>query len=309
MFSSKLFTRKEVVRGLKNPSPALAPSKNPGSPDFSLQEFERWIWKQASPCHSSVWRVLPGGRRSARRLGIPLLTDVPSGHVCYYCKLSLSPLEGCRTAVALGVMASGQVVETNLALIVVAAWSCPWALVRSSLVAPQPKSWGPRASAALSVPLGQGKRSQNYFYSLALPLSAAALGAYRFWIALALDCCSSPKAPERKSSKPKTPVGVFKGFWVWDNDPELIRWQGRCKDTGLSQNPVNHPPLCTWIGCAWDGEGAPKRMMWSLLWREMQSKQKPHCLLCTLTVLLSHMDFALITELRKICFQPAFFVS
>lgn len=206
-----------------------------------------------------------------------------------------------------GVMASGQVVETNLALIVVAACSCPWAPVGSSLVAPQLKSWGPRASAALSVPLGQGKRSQNCFYSLALPLSAAALGAYRFWIALALDCCSSPKAPERKSSKPKTPVGVFKGFWVWDNDPQLIRWQGRCKDTGLSQNPVNHPPLCTWIGCAWDGEGAPKRMMWSLLRREMQSKQKPHCLLCTLTVLLSHMDFALITELRKICFQPAFF--
>lgn len=157
----------------------------------------------------------------------------------------------------------------------------------------------------LSVPLGQGKRSQNCFYSWALPLSTAALGACRLCRALALDCCSSPKVPGRKSSKPKTPVGVFKGFWVGIMICSSLDGKGLAK-TRLSQNPVSHPPLCTWVGCVWDGDGAPKRMTWSVLWRGMQSKQKTHCLLCTLTVLLSHMDFALITELPKFVFSLRF---
>lgn len=120
-------------------------------------------------------------------------------------------------------VSSRQVVETNLVLIItvlpvpalrdwleVAWWHLTWTLEVQGQAQP---------CCHLSVPLGQGRQSQNCFSSLALPLSTAALGAYRFCIALALDCCSSPKAPERKSSKPKTPVGVFKGFWVWDNDP------------------------------------------------------------------------------------------
>lgn len=131
---------------------------------------------------------------------------------------------------------------------------------------------------------------------------------YSFWIALTLGCCSSPKAPERKNSKPKTPLDVFKGFWVWDNDSWIIKSQRTCKGTFSSQNPVSHPPLQTWVGHVWDGEEAPREMTWADGEEECKTNKKNHCLLCTLTVLLSHTDFALITELTMNCLQSAFFV-
>lgn len=41
--------------------------------------------------------------------------------------------------------------------------------------------------------------------------------------------------------------------------------------------------------------------------RNAKQTKKPCCLLCTLTVLLSHMDFALITELNKKLFSLIIF--
>lgn len=40
MFSSNLFTREEVVRALKNPSPALGPMNGPGSPDIYRKSWK-----------------------------------------------------------------------------------------------------------------------------------------------------------------------------------------------------------------------------------------------------------------------------
>lgn len=225
------------------------------------------------------------------------------GH-CYYCRLSLSSLEGCGTSMALGdgVFKAGC---WNPVLITVAACSYSWGLVGSSLVAPHLKRVRSKGKLSLAVTfqclldrahdLGTAFALRHGLWALLLLVHTDSGWLWR-WIAVPLQRLQNEK---QIKSKPNTPVGVLKGFWVWDNDPQLVRWQGKCRDTGLSQNPVSHPRLCTWVGYMWDGEGAPKRMTWSLL----KNKQKPHCLLCTLTVLLSHMDFALITELTKICLQ------
>lgn len=176
---------------------------------FYCKSLKGKFWKEARPCHSSIWHFLPGGCRSARKVGIPLLANIASGHVWANCPRPLCRAEGqlwhCLA------VSSRQAAETNLTLITAAACPCPWGLVRSSLVAPNLDRGEVQGQAQpcchLSVPLGQGKPIQNCLYSLALPLSTAALGAYRFWIALALDCCSFPQAPERQRFRTENSSG------------------------------------------------------------------------------------------------------
>lgn len=160
----------------------------------------------------------------------------------------------------------------------------------------------------LSVPLGQGKLSQNCFNSWALPPSPAALGACTLCIALALDCCSSPKVPGRKSSKPKTPVGVFKGFWVWDNDLQLIRWQGTRKDTAEPKPCESSPSLHLGRMCVGWRWGSKEDDLECAVKRNAKQTKTPlpsvhfDCSLKPYGLCFNYWT-------AKICFQSVFFVS
>lgn len=219
--------------------------------------------------------------------------------LCYHRKLSLSS-EGMWDICGRAVVSSEQVVETRLPKgWLGASW---WHLTRTA------EAQGPaQPFSHLSVPLGQGKGSQNCFYSSALPLSTAALGACRLCKALALDCCSSPKVPGRKNSKPKTPVGAFKGFWVWDNDLQLIRWQGtqsRAEPKPCESSPSLHlGRMC--VGWRW---GSKEDDLECAVKRNAKQTKNPlpsvhfDCSLKPYGLCFNYWT-------AKICFQSAFFVS
>lgn len=104
MFSSKLFAHKDVVRGLKNLSPALGLSNSLDHQTFYCKSLKdefgsrQILTTPVSGISSQVDVGQPG-----KLVSCCLLTSHQGtcGH-CSYCKFSLSSLETCGTAVALG---------------------------------------------------------------------------------------------------------------------------------------------------------------------------------------------------------------
>lgn len=280
MFSSKLFTHKEVVRHWKNPSPALGCSNSPGSPHFLSWEFERWIWKlgESLPRQDLAF---PSRWISQENWCLLMSCQGSRGH-CYHRKLSLSS-QGMWDIRGRGAGCWSQ-----------AGWEHPGGTSPEQL----------RSKGQLSLAV-----TFQCLLDRANDLRTAfTLGHCCSWCMQTLHSCSSPKVPGRKSSKPKTPVGVFKGFWVWDNDLQLIRWQGTRKDTAEPKPCESSPSLHLGRMCVGWRWGSKEDDLECAVKRNAKQTKNP---LPSVHFDCSLKPYGLCFNYRtaKICFQSAFFVS
>lgn len=142
---------------------------------------------------------------------------------------------------------------------------------------------------------------QHCLWALLLSVHADSAKLWH-WIAVPLQ-----RFQEEKIQNQKTPVGVFKGFWVWDNDLQLIRWQGTQRQ-GWAKTlwviPLSAPGrMC--VGWRW---GSKENDLECAVKRNAKQTKNPlpsvhfDCSLKPYGLCFNYWT-------AKICFQSAFFVS
>lgn len=180
------------------------------------------------------------------------------------------------------VVSSRQAAETNLTLISAPACPCLLGLVRSSLVAPHLDREAPRACSALLSPFSASQTGQT---NSELPLLSGTASEHCCpWCIQTPDSIGtgllfvSTGSRKKKVQNQKLRWVCLSAFEVGIIIHSSLDNKGLAKVQAWAKTLVRHPLLCTWVGCVWDGEEAPKRMMW----RGMQNKQKNPAAFCAL---------------------------